>query len=660
MAHLPVLRELAVSDYLMYPGTPAKNGLQTTFEPGLTLIIGTNGLGKSTLVNLVLRMLTGPYDIRDIGTGTDLGSRNIEARALSSSERQTFAGRVRDGAESAQAQLSFTIGQHSFEIVRSLTDLGLTSYSIDAVQLEPDEVNLQKAICKASETATFGDWILLLRLLVFYFEDRRALVWDKSAQVQLLRILFLTPSLSGEWSERFREILESDSYVRNLTYIVNKEAKRAARSEKAVGSLPEIRQQLSLLSEQQQYEESRLSEASENLAPLSADKKTARLHVLRTEQALETMRRSLDRLELLEVHRAFPTGQETAQYLVSHIVTSGRCLTCSSEVPGLADKFRQRATTGLCPICASPTDRPKHKPTDVAEMDRLRREVNALDEELHGARLRHGKIEDEHRQLLAIIEELTNSTSERAGTINHLQRSLPPSETAVHESLKQLRADQARLEANRQHLDRLRASFTALQDGVNTTILEGASEVKEAFDQYANEFLLEECALTWSLFRDRIGQGGHAIDFPAFEMELGGAGFDGPVRRSGPDHVSESQREFIDLSFRMALVDAATAGNGTIIIDAPESSLDAVFSRRAARVLTSFATSGKSKRLLVTSNLIDGNLIPELIVRNRIPSAASPRVVDLLSTAAPTAALDQMRQEYTTVRDQLFAQGEQK
>jgi hypothetical protein len=121
--------------------------------------------------------------------------------------------------------------------------------------------------------------------------------------------------------------------------------------------------------------------------------------------------------------------------------------------------------------------------------------------------------------------------------------------------------------------------------------------------------------------------------------------------------VSESQREFIDLAFRMALISVAGVPNaGALVIDAPESSLDAVFVRRAADVLTRFASFGSDNRLLITSNLIDGDLIPELARQNGIRSARDARVVDLLKLAAPTAATRELGPEYRDVRNRLFRQ----
>ena len=118
--------------------------------------------------------------------------------------------------------------------------------------------------------------------------------------------------------------------------------------------------------------------------------------------------------------------------------------------------------------------------------------------------------------------------------------------------------------------------------------------------------------------------------------------------------MSESQREFIDLSFRMALmvVAAEEEAGATLVVDAPESSLDAVFVGRAADVLGRFASPVLGNCLLLTSNLTDGALIPRLL--SYIGDSVERRVVDLFEVAEPTAAVREFNEEYAAVRRKMF------
>ena len=180
----------------------------------------------------------------------------------------------------------------------------------------------------------------------------------------------------------------------------------------------------------------------------------------------------------------------------------------------------------------------------------------------------------------------------------------------------------------RSELVELRSQFAGYIDSINRKLARRKNEVKETFDRFAAGFLLEECNLVWAPTKARLGETGELMSFPAFELEMGGASFPSPVRRHGPGQVSESQREFIDLAFRMTLMAvAAEDTGGSLVIDAPESSLDAVFVSRAAEVLAAFADPNSHNRLVITSNLIEGDLIPALVRSTKIRSAADPRVV---------------------------------
>ena len=135
---------------------------------------------------------------------------------------------------------------------------------------------------------------------------------------------------------------------------------------------------------------------------------------------------------------------------------------------------------------------------------------------------------------------------------------------------------------------------------------------------------------------------------------MSGSDFGTTVRRTGPNDVSESQREFIDLAFRMAMMRAASAdGSASLVIDTPESSLDAVFAKRAGEILIRFA-DGDGNSLIVTSNLVEGSLIPTLA--NGLKRYPDPRqrLVDLFAIAKPTAAVLAEPEEYREVRLKLL------
>lgn len=173
---------------------------------------------------------------------------------------------------------------------------------------------------------------------------------------------------------------------------------------------------------------------------------------------------------------------------------------------------------------------------------------------------------------------------------------------------------------------------------------------------YAEEFLLDTCSLVWGSNVEQLGILGKGIRFSVFQIDMSGATTDAEVTRRTSESVSESQREFIDLAFRMALIKVAGSGGiGSLIMDAPESSLDAVFAPRAAAVLTGFATPESESRVIITSNLVDGRLIPTIAEKADIAGPDDARVVNLFDIATPTRALDQLRDQYMEALQRAFS-----
>lgn len=105
MINFPIFESLQIENYGLYPGQ-RNNTLNVTFKPGTTLVLGTNGLGKTTLINILYRMLTGPYELRQTSLGSSLGGASLEPRNLRPNEVATFSDRVYDGASQASAILA--------------------------------------------------------------------------------------------------------------------------------------------------------------------------------------------------------------------------------------------------------------------------------------------------------------------------------------------------------------------------------------------------------------------------------------------------------------------------------------------------------------------------------------------------------------------------
>lgn len=656
MTAFPVFSRMVVRGYGMYPGTKARPGLDIHFASGMTLVLGANGLGKTTLVNILYRMCTGPTDVTSLAAGGDLGGRRLTASKLSRSQQRLFADRVVDNAENATATLEMELGGTGFSITRSLQSLTLQDLEVNGERRGATEGEFHKAILRGAELSTFGDWILLLRHVTFYFEDRRALVWDPTAQRQIFRMLFLPRETSTRWSELERDILTLDSGMRNLQAQVTREESRLSAVEVAVGTEREVRGELQKLQRQQRADESKIEQLDQEVEQLIDARGTARLNALRAALEHESAYRDLERRQLLAIDSVFPTQDATARYLLSKLFGGQKCLTCGSAAADTVRAMQHRLERDSCVVCGHQFG-PRSESASFSSRS-LKRAEGHLEKaaiQLTAAEIEQARVDATYAKAVGKLQKLNGAFTERAARIDGLVARLPPEEGKLHETRVLLASWRANVEAMKVDLAERRHGFGEFITSVTRRVARRSDAIQATFTGFAEGFLLEECHLTWSPDKARIGETGEHMTYPAFKLDLGGTDYATAVRRTGPSQVSESQREFIDLAFRMTLMTVAgNGGVGSLVIDAPESSLDAVFVSRAAEVLTRFANQEPGNRLIVTSNLIEGSLIPQLLRKSGITSGSDSRVVDLLKVAAPTAATRELAAEYRQVRADLF------
>jgi hypothetical protein len=661
MINFPVFERIDISSYGLFPGDiGGESGLHVEFPAGLTLVIGTNGLGKTTLITILFRMLTGPFDIPGLSERLDLGNVRLEPRVLAQKRRVMFAQRVVDGAKNARARLGFTLGGHSIVVERRLRDLALTQFRVDGGEVSTEEVNsFQAQISQLAGISSFADWILLLRHLVFYLEDRRALVWDASAQRQILRFLFLPPEIARKWSESERSILVLDSRVRNLNVVLSREERTLTANEKKAETVGDVKEELRTLEDIQEVAVVKREALERDLMEAESGRQQARLRLLNVEQEREARYREFERSKLMAIESRFPARSETARFILAQLMTDNECLACGSIVPDVAADYGLRIEESHCVVCGTDLSKLESAvhPREISakRIERTAHELQLIDRNVYEARVALEESERHYVSLNREVGSLSIEVADRSIRIDTLIRQLPPEDAELHERRSDISLMRSRLEKWRQDLNSRRNTFRDFVGQVSIELAKQAEGIKAAFGEVAKEFLLEECQLVWSPQKQQLGETGMAIEFPAFELDMTGADFASPVRRTGPEQVSESQREFIDIAFRMALIAVAgCGGSGSLVIDAPESSLDAVFVARAATVLSKFPSQSEGNRLVIASNLIESSLIPKLIDQT-VSSGHGLKIVDLLRIAAPTAAVRALRGEYYDVRDRLLA-----
>lgn len=651
----PVLKKLIVDKYQLFPGS-SKTGLTHEFLPGITVIAGINGLGKTTLLNIILRLLTGTqepkkFDPYDPGGGVhEMVTKDVDS----------FAQRVLDHAAEATATGEFSFGSNAVRIERSLKDLSIVSLKINGkVQTGDDDV-LQQVLVKLSGAADEYDFFYIVRSFTFFLEDKVSLIWNPKGQFEIFRILFFELIEAKKFAALQDEVQRIDSDFRNRRANLNKRKRelrgafeRTAKSGNAVAKVAKLESEAVVLREQRNAHTKQEEQLIDRKTKLTISRE--KLHL-----SLEEAMREVESLVEDYFFTAFPTLPDTVKLLLVQLASREGCLVCGNDSPKYPAQFRDLAKQGICPFCQTDTT----KQAATVPLRHVRAEqVNQAETRLQG--LRDARIRLD-RELMTADKDLARQRDRQRQSyeaslavetqLEVVRASLPLNEKQYETELAKLKPEDEALDDLNEKLRSRRASFEKLLNQASGLIKTVTAKLSNRFAFYAGEFLAEECKLAWEPSQQRVGQEGEPFMFPSFTIYMTSAvSTASPTARDSETAVSESQKEFIDLAFRMALFDVVTEHKigVMLVIETPESSLDSMFVSKAGLLLRKFADGhGQIKNTVIaTCNLNRENMVRALLGLDEKLSAATKaeipkRVINLLTEAAPNAALRQNEKFY--------------
>ena len=661
MVRLPVLTELRVTDYELFPGDPPGSGITWSFQQGVTVIAGINGLGKTTLLMMILRSFTGPYDLTGHGALQSLSVTLPEKPVrLKAPHSGIFRRRVSDAAANARVTLSVRVGESVITIRRRLNNLWLEGLTIDERPVElpgtaaAREAAFQSRLTELIGLGSFVDVLLVLHHVILFYENRPGALWDTNAQRHLLRALCLDQDDARRVVELERQLQSADSRARNVHARITTTEQRsldALRQEaEAEGVHAVLSAELELL-DAELLDAERLEGA---LQELDDERKRARLAYERAKIAREEADGAVERLKYTALLRHFPSMDDTTRLVLSRIMTDGRCIACNAPAREKQTELEQQVARGCCPICGAEPDVQDNVVAphefDQARMVRERERAARAKREEAAQLAELEEFAGRHSETLLQWESVRESIRAREEKNQRLRGRLSDTVTSreYKNELASLRRDHDRWQALRMsHLRELRTLFAERRDVITAK----SDELVEAFAELVEVLLVEEVRLVQVRVEPRYleapGASGDRVEVPAYAAEMAAATRPALTRRDDPSEVSESQRELIDLAFRLALV-GVFGGASTFAMETPEASLDGISMERVGRALAEFA-SRDGNRLVVTSNLTNASIVTTMFEATEPeagPASRLRRVLNLLRVAVPNRALIEDEERY--------------
>ncbi|WP_291917051.1 hypothetical protein [Limnohabitans sp.] len=675
MVNFPVFERVRVTEYGLYVGTADKPGLDHHFVDGVNVIVGINGLGKTTLLNILLRSLSGASDV----PGDDaLGDKK---RRLIPVERNWFRKRVPDDAVNAKVTIWFNLGERHFEVTRSLANLDVLELWVDQQQVPHRRAAELEAVYRdvvqaAAGLSSFDDFVFLLRYVIFYLEDRRSLVWDPAAQGDILGILFGAMGARTHYVELFNDLLSKDSEYRNMHAVVHGRKRKLDKQNSTIEG-----GQIEMLVKTLDERRSQLKGLAARKNELSRDRDELREQMENRRQEIHEKRSSLA-VQLNSFYESFfPSLEGPARYLLAHFEAGVGCLVCGNKGKEVTQRVATKLMMSSCPVCDSLLEDAHSPITDPfagEDIEAQRLEIAAAEFDLAAMAAPLQSVEEDYSTMSAELVSVTGIIVDLELQLKKLGQTIP----AVMAQRDELQQQMLSFEAVLNQLDvervELAKKFGELAEVIHQEVQAVSSKIEQTFARYISGFLAEQCEIKYSPRYRQLGQRANTeqFPFPHFIPALtSGVHRGGATVREAGQSVSESQKEFIDLAFRMALLALAAPGAPTmLILETPEASLDSVFVPRAADLLRRFATktgAAHGTRLIASSNVNREEMIPALfgaypdkqfygqVVDEQVsempetipPEARESHVLDLIKIAAPTRALDRFRAAYEEERD---------
>lgn len=651
--NLPVIERLTVKNYSLYPGID-RAGLDLSFADGVTVIAGINGIGKTTLLTLLSRMLLGPTDPRK--AKRNIG--RVSQRELVNLERfDFFSSRVPEVLnEESTATLKFQLGSEELSVTRYMRDMKLKSFVISGAPYSPrTEIEMIEELARRAGLLSGYDFHVVIRNLLFFNEDRPLLLWDPGSQFELYKILFFDEEIASSLNTAFARIQSIDSDHRNRTHQLNKRRDSLPPSRKSSAIIEFEALDKMIEAARQAYQKANEDFLGKR-ARFDALQQTMRSLNVRAEDAqieLAELEQQLTQQDAMFILQALPTLGDKERFLMQGFATGCGCFVCGSKLQGHISNISERTRSGHCFVCDAPVALPDTEnvtPITARAVQTTEEQIDLLLISVANIDAQRTATEQELAQLTAEVRLVANVRAIQLQNLDALSAQRPDRTEEAFGLQGEIEREEVALKLLAEELKALTASYRKSIDDAESRMDEFREDLRRRLTDYATAFLQEQVSVSFSNqtpFKPATGT--EDVHIPSFTINMTSSTHQVAHERRSSNSVSESQKEFLDLAFRMSLLDIVShEGSTMLVIETPEASLDSWFMRRAAALMRRFAPEGGNigRKLIATSNINGTVMIPALLglvdeggTINKLSPERSDHLVNLLRLTPRSATL---------------------
>lgn len=596
----PILKNVKINHFSLYKKT---DYLDIDLSKSVYCLAGANGLGKSTFITIINYALTGivKHPDRDFTWYNSIPKFYNQTKGFAATY---FDGRVNEeNYDLAEVSLEFEIEDKEYTITRGFfepDELRLFSKKVKGKEVKISEQitntdlnDLYKShFTKDVNLSEFDQFAFLQSFLFTFDETHQLLFWNESLIERVLYLFFGVDAGKAKLADQLRkEYNKYDSEVRNLQFQITRTRTQMNSVQKSMEEIDINKGSNIELYETHKSLRDKSDELTSQLKKISEEIKDADLNIADTSLRASSMRSEYETLFNQTLTNDTPIEKNpTVIQILKDLklrIFTGKDFADLMESLVNAIKEQQKKTTGkdskelfeqLKKIDTQLSAFSKKIKSSQSRKDRLIEQEKNFTVELNDVNTDIQKIEKDNEELLRSIHKLKSDSG--------IQEILKSYQDTIEQFSTQ--KDDAYKKRNKAKKD-----LEPLEEELTKGYVDAEAAFIPMFNQYAKSFLGLDIN----------------IDL-AFSVK--GANLSINIentKRKVAHQLSESQRYFVDIAIRMALIELCTK-SATVLIDTPEGSLDIAYESRAGKMFADFAKD--SYKVILTANINSSQLLKEL------------------------------------------------
>jgi DNA repair exonuclease SbcCD ATPase subunit len=603
--NFPIITKVKINDFSLYR---KKQVIEIDMDKSVFCLAGANGLGKSTFITILNYAITGI--VRN--PQRKFSVYNSIPKFYSSNKTfslKYFEGRIdEDAREISDVEIHFKLGEYNYTLTRGFFDIEeLRSFTRQKQEVR-DIVNSGEGLTgkemnelfmslfiNDSGLSDFSQFAFIQHFVLTFDETHQLLFWDKETMERVLYLFFGVDPKDANLADDLRkkvkkytsdsgnlqwDITQATRELENLIKMASSESNDEYEdiSEAIVEEYKLLTTDIQQLEEELEKNKHELnqvqleiSDYTLNISSLKREYEEVFKKTIEPEEAIESNPKVIELLKRLQV--AIRKGSKLDQIidsLINHI---------KNELN--SSKKNDEDIKAL-----------------FESLELLDKNINKLENNLENIYNKNSRVRKETAGIIISITHKKERVIEIEKENENFLKGLSNKEgnditSLVDRFKKQIENLTKKKDEVVKQKDHTREKLKKLEKDLKVFYQNAEKIFLPKFIEYAQSFIGIELNIRLQSYAKGI----------TLDLEVN------DTHRKELYQLSESQRYFLDIALRMALIEYAT-NKSSLMIDTPEGSLDIAYENKAGKMFADF--SKRNHQLIMTANINSSELLKEI------------------------------------------------